>query len=227
LLTAFFYPDRISSQGNENFVNFHLKNETFQGGKLLTQDLDYYFDVEKGNLVVYGSFPQNHIKISNRLGEVKIYFPEKNSVKLLQNQFFSSENELIYYFLSNNFYDLGLAKEGFAVSDSHFDGKYQVVTWNSPVGMKKITKVVLVFENDHPVYSAYFEMNGRIVRKIFYYNYQVFRNFIMPMKVTQISYLSEKDSVIQRNTWSAIKFSGTPSSVYFNFKIPDDAKVSQ
>jgi outer membrane lipoprotein-sorting protein len=47
----------------------------------------------------------------------------------------------------------------------------------------------------------------------------------MPMKVTQISYIEEGDSVVQRNTYSNLKTSEFPSSSFFNFKIPQDATV--
>lgn len=217
----------IVSGQNNNYISFHLKNETYQKGRLVVLESDYFFDIEKSELTVHGMSPKNHVKISNRLGEVKIYFPEENLVTLKQDQFFSSENELAYFFLTNNYYDLGLAKEGFAVSDTKMDGEHQIVTWTAPSGLKQVVQVELVFEGDRPVYAAYFNLNRSIIRKIYYYNYEVFGSFIFPMKVTQISYTSEKDSVIQRNTWSDVHVAAIPGSGYFNYKIPDDAKVSQ
>jgi hypothetical protein len=211
----------------QDFVSLHLKSETFQKGKLATIESDYYFNNETGELVVHGKFPRNHIKISNRLGEVKTYFPDENLVSLKQNQLYSSDNELISYFLSNNYYDLGLASQGFTASDTRMDGKNRVVTWTSPPGLKQVAKVELVFEDDRPIYAAYFNVNGNIVRKIYYYNYQIFSGFILPTRVSQITYTSEKDSIIQRNTWSDIKLSAVANSLYFGYKIPGDAKVDR
>ncbi|NQU86848.1 MAG: hypothetical protein HQ541_13920 [Mariniphaga sp.] len=226
-IISLFYPEFISAQVSKNYISAHLKNETYQKRNLLTAESDYFFDVETGTLVVHGLLPKNHIKISNRLGEVKIYYPDENKIALKQSQFYSSENELIYYFLSNNFYDLGLSDEGFKVADTRMDGNYQVVTWTAPIGMNVISKVELVFENGLPVYAAYFNINDNIIRKIYYYNYEIFSNFTMPMKVTQISYISGGDSVIQRNTWSSLKVSAIPNSAFFNFKIPENAIVTQ
>ena len=223
--TLLLHPVTNFGQAVKNYVSIHLKNETYQNGRLLTYESDYYFNTETGELVVHGKLPQDHIQITNRLGEVKLYYPQKNSVSLQQNDFYSTQNELIYYFLSNNYYDLGLAGEGFSISDTHMDGEYQVVTWNAPVGMKIVAKVEMVFKNGQPVYAAYFNFNNHIIRKIYYYDYEVYSNFMMPMKITQISYIAGGDSVIRRNTWSALKTSVLPTSDYFNFKIPDDAKV--
>jgi len=224
-LFAILLPEYIFSQADENYVSLHLKNETYQKGKLLLLESDYFFDKETGNLVVKGILPEKHIKLSNRLGEVKIYYPGKNQVILKQSQYFSSENELIYYFLSNNYYDLGLKKQGFTVSDTRMDGNYQVVTWNAPADVTAVGKVELVFENETPIYAADFDMQGKLVRKIYYYDYKIFSTFIFPAKVTQISYTSDGDSIVQRNTWSQLKTSDLPDSGYFNFKIPEDATV--
>ncbi|MBN1822324.1 MAG: hypothetical protein JW833_16505 [Prolixibacteraceae bacterium] len=226
-LFIFFFPGFLFAQGGNKYITVHLKNETYQKGNLLTAETDYFFDSETGILVVSGTLPENHIKISNRFGEIKIYYPEDNKVAIKQNRFYSSENELIYYFFTNNYYDLGLSDEGFTVSDTRMDGNYQVTTWTAPISLNLISKVELVFENGLPVYAAYFNMNGNIIRKIYYYNYEIFSSFTMPMKVTQISYISENDSVVQRNTWSLMKELNTPGSGYFNFKIPEDAIVVQ
>lgn len=227
ILILLILPDFINAQANENYISIHLKNETLKNGNLLTVESDYFFDIESGNLVIIGSIPKNHVKISNRLGEVKIYYPNENEVSLKQSQYFSSENELIYYFLSNNYYDLGLTNEGFRVTNTRMDGNHQVVTWAAPITMNVVSTVELVFENGQPVYAAYYNMNGNVIRKIYYYNYEIYRNFMMPMKVTQISYTSAGDSVIQRNTWSSLKVAAIPGSDFFNFKIPADAIITQ
>jgi len=215
----------LNAPGQTRFIRAHLKNETYHQGKLIAVESDYFFDAETGNLVVHSMHPEEHIKISNRLGEAKIFYPASNRVSLKQNRYFSSENELIWYFLSNNYHDLGLSDEGFRVTGTHMDGNYQVVTWTAPVGMKVISRVELVFENGQPVYSAYYNTGGEIIRKIYYYQYEIYSDFMMPMKVTQISYTPDGDSIIQRNTWSSLKGSVLPDSDFYHFKIPEDAIV--
>ncbi len=221
-ITAFLSSE---AQAPDSFVSLHLKNQTYQDGKVLELQSEYFYNVDEGILVVHGFKPREHLKVSNRFGEVKVYFLDDNSVSIQQNPFYSSENELIHYFLTNNFYDLGLSKEGYSISRTKMDGQHQVVTWEKIHEGNPIPKIELVFENDKPIYAAYFNTNGKIVRKVYYYNYQFFRSFMMPQKVTQISYTPKGDSIVQRNTYSDINVVSTPSSQYFNFKIPDDAKI--
>ena len=224
-ILASLFPTPIFPQANSNYVRLHLKNETYQNGRLLLLEADYFFDKETGNLVVKGAVPEEHIKISNRLGEVKVYYPQKNQVIIKQSQYFSSENELVYYFLSNNYYDLGLKNQGFTVSETRMDGNYQVVTWTAPANLTTVEKIELVFDNETPIYAADFNPQGKIVRKIYYYDYNIYSTFMFPSKVTQISYTPNGDSIIQRNTWTQLKTSALPNSDYFNFKIPEDAVV--
>ena len=218
-----FCPNHAKGQGR--FIRLHLKNETYLKGKLATAEADYYFDSEKGILVMNSTSPEDHIKISNRLGEVKIYYPGENEVSLQQGEYFSSENELIYYFLTNNYFDLGLAKEGYTLSETRMDGSYQVTSWAAPGGHPVVPKVELVFENNQPVYAAYFNAESEIIRKVYYYDYTIFGSFMMPLKVTQITYTAAGDSVIQRNTYSGVKVSSIADSQFYNFEIPEDAKV--
>ena len=212
-------------QSPEAYISLHLKNQTYQKGKLMEIDADYYFLRESGELIIHGRSPKEYIKTSNKFGEVKVYFPEDNSVSIKQNELFSSQNELLYYFLSNNYSDLGLSKENYKITDTIMDGKHQVVTWVNKKSDFPLPKIELVFDNDKPIYAAYYNSEDKIVRKIYYYNYEFFQSFMMPKKVTQISYPATGDSVIQRNTYSNLKITSLPSSQYFNFKVPDNAKI--
>ena len=87
---------------------------------------------------------KNTSKTSNKFGEVKVYFPEDNSVSIKQNELFSSQNELLYYFLSNNYSDLGLSKENYKITDTKMDGKHQVVTWANKKSDFPLPKIELV-----------------------------------------------------------------------------------
>lgn len=222
LICVSFFQEAAFSQP---FISFHLTNQTYQKGKTYTVESDFYFNRETGSLVVHGNYPRENIKTTNRLGEYKIYFPGDNTVSMGQNNAFSTENEMIWYFLSNNYYDLGLSKEGFTVSGTKMDGNYQVVTWMAPLGLNMISRIELVHENGQPVFAAYYDIKGKVIRRIYYYNYEIFTDFMLPLKVSQITYTPSGDSIVQRNTYSGIKLSNFESTGQFNFKIPEDARV--
>ncbi len=217
----------VFSQNPDNYVSVHLLNQTFKKGQTFSIETDNYAIKEKSILIVCGTQPKEHIKISNKLGEIKLYFPKENTVSIQQNKMFSSENDLLFYFLNNNFYDLGLSKEGFTISGTHYDGEHQVITWKPQNKTINIKKVDLVFLNNKPIYAEYINNQDMVVRKVYYYDYQIFNSFILPRKITQITYETSGDSVVQRNTYSNIKTAAESFSPYFDFKIPKDAKILQ
>ena len=204
-----------------------MDNQSYKNGLLSKAHADFYYDKEQGVLVSSYSSPNKFIKISNRNGEVKLYIPKTKKVTFTQDATLSSENELIYYFANNQQQDLGLEKEGFSIVDSRLDGNFLIFVWEAPQEMNAIKKIEVVYDGDYPIYAAYSNLNGDILKKIYYYDYFETNYFKMPTKVTEISYTQQRDSIVQRTIFSNINVSNTPSSSYFNFKIPDNAKVSK
>lgn len=212
-------------QVNSAYISVSVKNQTLKNGLTNNYKVDYFYDQQQGVLISHYTQPQEFVKITNRKGELKLYFPKENKLSILQDAFFSSENELLFYFVNNQLQDLGLEKEGFYLSDMRTDEEYLVFTWLAPESLKTILKVEVVFEGEKPIYSAYYNRDEKIIRKIYYYEYIQTAHFQMPLKITEISYLNEQDSIIQRMNFSNLNISNTPSSPYFNFKIPENAKV--
>jgi len=215
------------SSGQVNQISVHKKSQVLKDGKKQTVLADCYYSAEQGTFVAHYLEPMEFVKITNRKGEMKIYFPKTNKVSVQQNFYFSSENELLHYFVNNRIDDLGLRKEGFRMSDSRYDENYLVTTWAPPEGMKVISKVELVFENMIPIYASYFGKDGKIIRKIYYSDYYKDHRLLLPKRITEISYTSEKDSTIKRTIFSDIRQNGAVDDDYMNFKIPDDAQITQ
>ena len=208
-------------------ISVHKKSQVLKDGKKQTVLADCYYSAEEGTFVAHYLEPMEFVKITNRQGEMKIYFPKTNKVNVQQDFYFSSENELLHYFVNNRIDDLGLRKEGFRMSDSRYDENYLVTTWLPPDGMKVISKVELVFENMIPIYAAYFGKDGKIIRKIYYSDYYKDHRLLLPKRITEITFTSEKDSTIKRTIFSDIRQNGAVDNDYMNFKIPDDAQIAQ
>lgn len=220
-------PTLSFSQKSSNYISYSMDNQSYKKGFLTKAHADFFYDREQGVLVSSYTSPNKFIKISNRKGELKLYIPKTNTVTYTQDITLSSENELIYYFTNNQQQDLGLEREGFTMVDSRLDDKYLIFVWEAPQKIRTIKKVEIVYDGDYPIYAAYFNHDGDILKKIYYYDYFTTKYFKMPTKVTEISYTPERDSIVQRTIFSNINVTNTPSSSYFNFKIPDNAKVSK
>ncbi|RZT93365.1 hypothetical protein EV201_2526 [Ancylomarina subtilis] len=225
-LLLILLPSISFSQKSSNYISYSMDNQTYKKGLLTKAHAEFFYDNERGILVSAYSIPNEFVKVSNRKGELKLYVPKSNTVTYTQDNTLSTENELIYYFANNRQQDLGLEKEGFTMVDSRLDGQYLIFVWEAPETMKTVKKVEVVYENENPIYAAYFDNNETIIKKIYYYDYFSTTYFQMPTKLTEISYTPERDSIVQRTIFSNIKLSNSPNSPYFNFKIPDNAKVN-
>ncbi len=212
--------------GQSHKLSVHKKSQILKSNQKQTIEAKCYYSQESGVVVTHYFEPKEFIKKTNRKGEMQIYFPEENKVSIQQDSYFSSENELIYYFVNNFIEDLGLKKEGFSMTDTEYDENYLVTTWKPDEEMKIIEKVEIVFENNIPIYSAYYNKNNKIIRKIYYNDYYKGGNFVLPRKITEITFKSPTDSTIKRTIFSDIKKNHEVDSYYLDFKIPEDAKIA-
>jgi len=188
---------------------------------------DIYYNKEKDAVVTHHFYPTEFVKMSNRFGEMKIYFPSTNSVSIQENISLSTTNELLYYFINNKLTDLGLAKEGFRLVKSSREEDMMVTIWQAPPTLKVINQIKIVFKDMLPIYAEYLGLDGQIKKKIYYSRYSDFKTFRMPLRITEISFESKTDSTIRLSVFSNILTGDFPAENYFNFKIPEDAKLTK
>jgi len=187
---------------------------------------DIYYDKEKNVVVVHHTYPADFVKISNRLGELKIYFPSTNSVSVKQSESFSTTNDLLYYFVNNLVNDLGLSKEGFILASTNRDNGMTFTEWQAPSSIKFVSRIKMVFKDLVPIYAEYLGTKGKIVKKIYYGKYSDFQTFRLPMRITEVTFESKKDSTIRLSVFSNVKTEDFPEKNYFDFKVPADAKIT-
>lgn len=208
-------------------VSVSQETRTLQKGSKSIFKCDIFYNKEKDAVVTHHYYPAEFVKISNRSGEMKIYFPETNTVTVQQNESYSTTNELLYYFVNNKTTDLGLAKEGFKLVKSGSEDGLMVTIWQAPATLKVINKIKIVFKDMLPVYAEYMALNGSIMKKIYYSNYTDFRTFRMPLRITEISFETKIDSTIRLSVFTNVRTKDFPENSYFNFKVPDDAQISK
>ena len=67
------------------------------------------------------TYPINYIYSSNKIGEAKIYYPDKNEVFIKTDKLFTTENSLLFIFFNNKISDMGLRDLGFKISKTDFE----------------------------------------------------------------------------------------------------------
>jgi hypothetical protein len=138
---------------------------------------------------------------------------------------FASDNDALYYFLSNQVNDLGLRELGYTIKATRFEEGITVTDWIPPnLQLGNLSKVELAQENYLPIYTAYYNAKNKAIRKVYFSDYTISSAAALPRRITEIEYLPNGDSIISRKVYSDIKFDLDASDEYFNFKIPSDAK---
>lgn len=204
-----------------------MLSKQVQSGKSVTIKGEIYYSHD-GNLVTNFTFPKPYTVVSNRLGEVKIYDPVNNTVMQYQNFLFSTQSSQFYYFLSGKISDMGLSDLGFVQEKTYPEKSLLVSMWRLKKPDKKamIQKVKLVYQGQKPVYMHYEDGAGKVLRKVFYYNYTQIESNSFPYTTTEIVY-GEGDSTVTKTTFSDFRYNQQATSQYFNFKIPSNAKIER
>ncbi len=65
------------------------------------------------------------------------------------------------------------------------------------------------------------------MNKLYFSNYLSYNDITIPGKITEINYISDTDSVVSRITYSNLKVGADATGEFFDFKIPEDAKIVQ
>ena len=194
-------------------------------GKVATIKGDIYYQMS-GVLTSHFSYPKEYILVANKFGESKIYDPSDNTVMLFQNIMFSTQSSQFAYFFSGKKNDMGLSNFGYIQDKTYFEGKLFVSEWKlkKPNLKLPIQTVRLVYDMQKPIYMDYKDNSGKIIRKVYYYNYQKLLNYDFPAVTTEIMY-EGKDSTVSKTSYDNIKLNGEAISTYFNFSIPGNAKI--
>jgi hypothetical protein len=215
----------ISFSSDNHRLSVRMESKRLFNGKVAIVKADLFFKYTEGTLIMHYFYPTDYLFITNNKGEVKMYFPDKNEVVSQQNQIFASDNDALYFFLSNQVNDLGLKEMGYSVMATRFEEGITITDWLPPSWqIGKISKVELAHENSLPIYTAYYNEKNKAIRKVYFSNYFMSSAAALPQRITEIEYLPTGDSIISRKIYSDIKFDLNSSSEYFDFKIPADAK---
>jgi outer membrane lipoprotein-sorting protein len=207
-------------------VSMEMVTRSAQKGLVNTLKATVYYTSE-GKMASLYAEPQPMLVTNNAKGEIMVYDFKNNSVTQKQNFMMSTETNQLFYFLENNKNDLGLGKMGFGLKETRFEDGLRITVWQPPMQLAKdISKVELAHERSNPVFMGYFDKKGKALNKVFFYNYQTVAGLQFPSAVTQITYTSEKDSVVSKTSYSNFKVDSDVDEQYLNFKVPSNAKVN-
>jgi hypothetical protein len=229
VLTAFILSIFVLCSFTEDShrLSVHMESQRLANGKVIKIVADIYYKYSEAILTMHYTYPNDYVLMTNSKGEIKVYYPKRNEVIIQQNNLFSSENDMLFMFLSNKQNDLGLNENGFRLTSSTIKNKIQITIWTPPAyKIGELSKIELVHENNLPIYIAYYNVKSTIFKKIYYSNYYMSSLSPFPQKIVEIDYIPTGDSIVSRKIYTNIKIGNQINSPYFNYSIPKNAKIS-
>lgn len=207
-------------------IMMQMESQSLQGGKAATLHGELFYQALDGKLITRLDGQVNQVMITNRYGELVVYDPKNNTVFRAQSLEYSSQNNLIFYFLNGKTHDLGLGEMGFRQQEVEFSEGLMITQWVPPTSLNHlISYVELVHEDYVPIYAGYYDAGGELVKKVYYTDYEYFTDLMLPTTLTEFNYLATGDSIINRVRFSNIRLNRQAVSSWFNFEIPEDARI--
>ncbi len=212
-----FSPERIM---------LRMESRQLQGGKVATVEAQLFYEAYDGKLITKFDKPDGQVMVTNRHGELTIYDEEENTVYRTQSVEYSSENNLVYYFLSGRTQDLGLREMGFSNRRTDFEDGLMITRWEPPSSLNHLFSYIELVHDDYmPVYAGYYDAGGKLVKKVYYDDYEIFSDLILPRSITEFNYLATGDSIVSRVRLSDVRMNRQAESSWFDFNVPDDARI--
>ena len=90
---------------------------------------------------------------------------------------------------------------------------------------KSIKRVELVHKGQNPIFMKYIDPSERTIKKVYYYEYTKLGSVDFPQTITQIDYVTARDSIITKTAYGALKINEQVTSTLLDFVIPANAKI--
>ena len=205
----------------------NMKSQTLNQGRVVNIEAELYYDAFAGRLVTRYTQPAGQVMITNEKGELSFYNEKENTVSFSQGEEFSTQTNLIHYFLQGKIQDLGLSDFGFQLMSTEIENNQVITEWFPPVNLFAIfNRIKIVHENFLPIYVAYYDAQENLAKRVYYSDYQNLGEVFLPALVTEINYFGN-DSVVGRIIFSDIKTDFQARSPWFGFQIPEDAAIKR
>lgn len=208
-------------------LSTNMTSRSLFKGNSTTAKAEIYYE-NTGKIVSHFIHPVDYFVISNSKGEVSLYNTKENTVTITQSLSFSTESSYFHFFLRDKANDMGLKDLGFKLNNTKYEEGLLITTWIPSIpGKQPITSIELAHENYKPIYLGYTDMNFKLFKKIYFNDYIDLKDLMLPQVITEIEYVSEKDSVIRKTTYSDFRINENAKDELINFKIPPNAKIEK
>lgn len=209
-----------------DYISFTYTEKIIENKKRITVEGNVYFNFKDKLMVTYLRKPINSLVRVNSTGDMEVYDYEKNTLFIDKSGYTSNEQSYLWFFLTNNYSDMGLAKAGYSLKETKIEEGYLVHYWIPKVN-NNIKHILLAFNDKKmPVYQEIITKSNETKGKIYFMNYtKLDNNIYMPTKIVDVFFKSKKDSSVSIKEYSNAKINKDVDLQYFKFKIPANAQI--
>ncbi len=209
----------------QRYFHADVESKTVHDRKMTVKGKSLYYTRGGSLNILWTSGKDSYYSVTSPFGFTELYYPATNEKVTLDPQMYKASDELLWIFAEGHGADLGMNYSGFILKSSRKDGSNTVRTYVPSKGGGVCTRVELVLDRDAlPVYCAYFNKKGKVITKTYLSRYISVKGFTFPTRVTEISWLKEKnDSTVTLDLYRNLEVDA-PTPMHA-FGIPPGATV--
>lgn len=224
ILTCLLCMATCLSVSAQRMVKADVLSQQLANGQKTKQE-KYLYCHQDGRMVMDIHTDQGrNILLTDQHGRTEIYNPETNTLMFdKKGHLYASVDEPLQLFLQRRTQDMGMESYGFQLDKIvQEEGKYLKKIFKSSQSTSQCAKVEIVYENYLPVFMAFYDRKDKPINKIYYAHYDFKQRFVFPQRITEISYIGAKDSMIRLDVYSNIKVD--TYDAMFDYQAPADAE---
>lgn len=226
---GFISGDAPSSSPSEAIqqLSVRLQIRKIQQKRVLKYDVDLLYKAN-GTMISYFRPPNHRYMITNSKGDLQIYSPDSNRVKMTRNEWVSSEGAVLSYFIKSETETMGLDKEGFEILEVKTEDSLRIATWGRPgesLEMQTIQKVEMVHKNGNLIFMGYVKPDGSYFKKAYFSQFSSVNGAKLPGRSIEIMWTSPKDSLVEDTRFVDYRANEQADSALTHFTIPADAEI--
>lgn len=214
-------------EGEIKELSCRLEVRKLRNGRLLSYQVDFYFN-SKGEVISYYPKPNNRYLLTDRNGDLQIYNPDSNTVRITRLDLINWESSRLFPFVNEQSQTMGLDEFGMQLDRIEDEGERKVSYWEKPadqVHPNIPSQVRLVHEEGILIFMGYYLPDGRVFKKSFFSDYESVLETDLPGRILDITYIAEADSVVEDTRFVDYRVNESVSEDLKGFTIPDDAEI--
>jgi hypothetical protein len=217
----------VSTAGNHTQLSAHLHVRKLQNGSLLEYELDVLYKMN-GEVICHFLPPNDYYLIAGTDGDLKLFNPETKELRMARDKDIMAPGSFFYYVLQGKTDDMDLPENHFSQTSGVGMQDLSITYWNKqedPKDKGATTRVELVHQENQLIYMACYLADGRLLKKNYYRYYIGMGDLNIPTSISEISYFSAQDSLIEDTRYSEFAFDENVNRSLLQFTLPEDVIV--